>query len=57
MAFAFDPKRQVILLAGGAKGGSDQRRFYKPLIAIADDRHDEYLATLKKESKHGKKAR
>ncbi|NBO82987.1 MAG: addiction module toxin RelE [Betaproteobacteria bacterium] len=57
VAFAFDPKRQAILLAGGDKGGADQRRFYKRLIAIADDRYDKYLATLKKESKHGKKTR
>lgn len=57
VAFAFDPKRQAILLAGGDKGGADQRRFYKRLIAIADNRYDEYLATLKKESEHGKKTR
>jgi len=57
VAFAFDPKRQAILLAGGDKCGADQRRFYKRLISIADDRYDEYLTTLKKESKHGKKTR
>lgn len=55
VAFAFDPKRQAILLVGGDKGGADQRRFYKRLIAIADARYDDHLATLKKESKHGKK--
>ena len=32
VAFAFDPKRQAILLVGGDKGGADQRRFYKRLI-------------------------
>lgn len=57
VAFAFDPKRQAILLAGGDKCGADQRRFYKRLISIADDRYDECLTTLKKESKHGKKTR
>lgn len=58
VAFAFDPKRQAILLVGGDKGGADQRRFYKRLIAVADDRYDEHLATLKsKERKHGKKTR
>ncbi|AGX86629.1 type II toxin-antitoxin system RelE/ParE family toxin [Candidatus Symbiobacter mobilis] len=58
VAFAFDPKRQAILLVGGDKGGADQRRFYKRLIAIADGRYDEHLATLqKKEFKHGKKTR
>ncbi|MBA3902393.1 MAG: addiction module toxin RelE [Rhodocyclaceae bacterium] len=58
VAFAFDPKRQAILLAGGDKGGADQRRFYKRLIAIADARLDEHLATpvkRDKERKHGKK--
>lgn len=27
VAFAFDPRRQAILLVGGDKGGADQRRF------------------------------
>ena len=60
VAFAFDPQRQAILLMGGDKGGADQRRFYKRLIAVADDRYDEHLATLAKKRKelhHGKKAR
>lgn len=57
VAFAFDPKRQAILLVGGDKGGADQRRFYKRLIAIADARYDDHLATLKKELKHGKETR
>lgn len=59
VAFAFDPKRQAILLVGGDKGGADQRRFYKRLIAVADKRFDEHLAELAatkaKEHKHGKK--
>ena len=60
MAFAFDPKRQAILLVGGDKGGADQRRFYKRLIAMADDRYDDHLASLtqgRKDSNHGKKTR
>ena len=64
VAFAFDPKRQAILLAGGDKGGADQKRFYKRLIATADSRFDSYLAALKaaeggrkpKESSRGKKS-
>lgn len=58
VALAFDPKRQAILLVGGDKGGVDQRRFYKRLIAIADERFNEHLASLKassKEQQHGKK--
>lgn len=58
VAFAFDPNRQAILLVGGDKGGKDQKRFYKRLISVADDRYDAHLATLQnKESKNGKKTR
>lgn len=58
VAFAFDPNRQAILLVGGDKGSADQRRFYKRLIAVADDRYDRHLASLqKKELKDGKKTR
>lgn len=56
--FAFDPARQAILLVGGNKGGTDQRRFYKQLIALADARFDAHLVALdatNKEHKHGKK--
>lgn len=64
MAFAFDPKRQAILLAGGNKSAADQKRFYGRLIATADSRFDSYLAALKaaegrkkrKESSRGKKS-
>ena len=59
VAFAFDPNRHAILLVGGGKVGADQRRFYKRLIAVADVRYDEHLATLEptntKTAKHGKK--
>lgn len=58
-AFAFDPKRQAILLPAGDKAGADQRRFYERLIAVADARHDDHLAALRnpREAVHGKKAR
>lgn len=64
VAFAFDTKRQAILLAGGDKGGTDQKRFYKRLIATADSRFDAYLAAVtaaeggkkRKEGSHGKKS-
>jgi hypothetical protein len=46
VAFAFDPKRRAILLVGGDKGGADQKRFYKQLIGIADQRFDQHLAAL-----------
>lgn len=60
VAFAFDPQRQAILLVGGDKGGTDMRRFYKRLINVADERYDEHLSTLTRQSKesyHGKKTR
>ena len=36
VAFAFDPKRQAILLVAGDKAGTSGRRFYKVLIKKAD---------------------
>jgi len=58
VAFAFDPERQAILLVGGDKGGADQRRFYKRLITVADERFDGHLSTLRASNmghRHGKK--
>ncbi len=43
-AFAFDPKRQAIVLCGGDKGGVGESRFYKRLIALADQRFTAHLA-------------
>lgn len=60
VAFAFDPKRQAMLLVGGDKSGSDQRRFYKRLIAVADMRYRAHLESLgdtDEETNHGKKSR
>lgn len=60
VAFAFDPQRQAILLVGGDKGGADQRRFYKRLIQVADERYGEHVGSLAQQSKenhHGKKTR
>jgi hypothetical protein len=48
IAFAFDPRREAILLAGGDKGGANERRFYKRLMDAADRRFDEHLAALKR---------
>ena len=60
VAFAFDPMRQAILLVGGDKGGADQRRFYKRLIQVADQRYQDYINSLteaSKERRHAKKTR
>jgi len=44
VAFAFDPK----LLIAGDKSGGGERRFYRQLIAKADERFDEHLSRTKK---------
>ena len=47
VAFAFDPKRQGIILVAGDKSGVAQTRFYKNLIARADDRYAAHLENSK----------
>ena len=49
VAFAFDPKREAILLIAGDKAGQSQKRFYKTLIKKADQRFDDHLNYLKEE--------
>lgn len=56
VAFAFDPKRQAILLAGGDKAGTSQKRFYRRLIEIADERYGKHLVGLSA-SQRGEKGR
>lgn len=43
VAFAYDPKRQAILLIAGNKAGASEKRFYKELIRKADERFKSYL--------------
>ena len=45
--YAFDPRRQAILLIGGDKTGND--RFNEIYVPIADQLYDVYIAELKKE--------
>ena len=47
IAFAFDPRRSAILLVGGSKSGTPEKRFYRELIRVADKRFDEHLKKLK----------
>ncbi|MBI5577007.1 MAG: type II toxin-antitoxin system RelE/ParE family toxin [Deltaproteobacteria bacterium] len=54
VAFAFDPRRQAVLLVGGDKAGADQRRFYKRLIHVADERFGRHLTHLSAERKSRK---
>jgi hypothetical protein len=55
IAFAFDPKRQAILLIGGDKSGVGQRRFYTQLIKKADARFDAHLKRLSAEARQQKR--
>ena len=49
VAFAFDPKRQAILLVAGDKSGGSSSRFYRELIRTADERFGAHLARLRSE--------
>jgi hypothetical protein len=51
VAFAFDPKRKAILPVAGDKSGVSEKKFYKRLIAKADDRVDAHLARLKQKKR------
>jgi hypothetical protein len=46
VAFAFDLKRQAILLVAGNKTGTSEKLFYRQLIAKADERFDAHLEQL-----------
>ena len=54
-AFAFDPKRQAIILCGGDKSGGGGKRFYRQLIEKADARFAAHVARLKQPEKQRKK--
>jgi len=45
--YAFDPRRNAILLIGGDKTGND--RWYETNVPIADRLYDEHLEQLRKE--------
>ena len=47
VAFAFDPKRRAILLVCGDKSGGSERKFYRQLIAKADERFSRHLDRLR----------
>ncbi len=46
VAFAFDPRRNGILLVAGDKSGVSERKFYTRLIDKADKRYKEHLEAL-----------
>ena len=51
VAFAFDPKRNAILLIAGDKSGGGEKRFYRQLIAKADERFDDHLLRTQRRRK------
>jgi hypothetical protein len=51
VAFAFDPKRQAVLLVAGDKSGGSEKKFYRQLIAKADERFSGHLLRLKKNTR------
>jgi hypothetical protein len=44
IAFLFTEERICLLLIGDVKGGSEDKRFYRKLIAQAESLYEEYLA-------------
>jgi len=46
IAFAFDPRRQAILLVGGSKSGKNEKQFYRDLLRVADSRFSAHLQSL-----------
>ena len=49
VAFAFDPRRNAILLVAGDKSGVSETKFYKRLIDKADKRYKTHLKNLESE--------
>ena len=47
--FAFDSKRQAIILSGGDKKGKDQEKFYKRLVTQADKIFKRHLKNIQSE--------
>jgi len=48
VAFAFDPKRDAILLVAGDKSGGSEKTFYRRLIEKADKRFKEHLEAVER---------
>ena len=44
IAYAFDPRRDAVLIIGGIKGGMNDARFYRELISKAETIWKDYLA-------------
>jgi hypothetical protein len=46
VAFAFDPKRDAIMLVAGDKSGGSEKTFYRRLLEKADKRYREHLEDM-----------
>jgi hypothetical protein len=46
-AFAFDPERKAIILCGGDKSGTSEKRFSRQLIDKADARFEAHVAKVR----------
>jgi hypothetical protein len=57
VAFAFDPKRKAVLLVCADKSGGSEKKFYKRLIAKADERFGSHLRRVKEEERRRDKRR
>jgi hypothetical protein len=44
--FVFDPARQAIILCAGDKTGTNERRFYREMICLAETEYRRHLANL-----------
>src|SRR5260370_33172266 len=55
VAFAFDANRKAILLVAGDKSGVSEKRFYRQLIDVADERFEAHAAKGKKPKEEQKK--
>lgn len=51
VAFAFDTRREAILLVAGDKSGISEKRFYRRLVRKADERLEAHLDRLNKKGK------
>ena len=56
-AFAFDPKRRAIVLCGGDKSGGSEKKFYRVLIARADQRFNSHIRPIEEEKRAKRKRR
>jgi len=54
-AFAFDPRREAIVLCGGDKSGGSGKKFYRDLIRKADERFGTHADRMKREKEKERK--